>query len=96
MSDSTLVECEFSVASALGLHARPAGQFVSLAGRFKSKVSVGRGDEWVDGRSVLSLLSLAAGNGTKLRIRAEGVDAVAAVKALGQLLENPSSELNPQ
>ena len=96
MSDSTHHECEFTVASELGLHARPAGQFVSLAGRFKSKVSVGRGDEWVDGRSVLSLLSLAAGNGTKLRIRAEGVDAVAAVKALGQLLENPSRELNPQ
>ena len=96
MSDSTHHECEFIVVSTLGLHARPAGQFVSVAGRFKSKISVGRGDEWVDGRSVLSLLSLAAGNGTKLRIRAEGVDAVAAVKTLGQLLENPSSELNPQ
>ena len=73
----------------LGLHARPAGRFVTLAGRFQSEVSVGRGDEWVDGRSVLSLLSLAASNGTKLRIRAVGEDAVEAVEALGALLENP-------
>jgi phosphotransferase system HPr (HPr) family protein len=43
----------------------------------------------VDGRSILSLLSLAAGRGAKLRIRAEGSDAVAAVEALGRLLETP-------
>ena len=61
---------EFVVARELGLHARPAGQFVALAGRFDSEISVGRGDEWVDGRSVLSLLSLAASCGTKLQIRA--------------------------
>jgi phosphotransferase system HPr (HPr) family protein len=80
-------EREFEVRSELGLHARPAGQFVSLAGRFESEIQVGRGREWVDGRSVLSLLSLAAGSGTRLRIRAVGPDAEAAVAALGELLE---------
>ena len=64
--------------SELGLHARPAGQFVVLASRFASEISVGRGEDWVDGRSVLSLLSLAASRGTKLRIRAVGPDAQAA------------------
>jgi phosphotransferase system HPr-like phosphotransfer protein len=42
---------------------------------------------WVDGRSILSLLSLAASRGTRLRVRAEGPDAAEAVAALGQLLE---------
>jgi len=82
-------EREFVVRSDLGLHARPAGQFVTLAGRFECDVKVCRGGEWVDGRSVLSLLSLAAGPGTRLRVRAVGPDAAAAVKALGELLEQP-------
>ena len=86
------VEREFSINRELGLHARPAGQFVSLAARFESEISVGRGDEWVDGRSVLSLLSLAAGNGSALRIRAAGPDAAEAVEALGKLLEDPEPD----
>ena len=81
------VEREFAINRELGLHARPAGQFVSLASRFESEITVGRGDEWVDGRSVLSLLSLAAGSGSALRIRATGPDAAEAVEALGRLLE---------
>jgi phosphocarrier protein len=87
VSDGDAVEREFVVKNELGLHARPAGRFVSMAGRFRAEVSVSRGDEWVSGRSVLSLLSLAAGPGTRLRIRARGEDAVAAVEALGELLE---------
>ncbi len=88
MTASAPVEREFVVRSELGLHARPAGRFVSLAGRYRADVSVSRGDEWVSGRSVLSLLSLAAGPGTRLRIRAVGEDAEAVVVALGQLLES--------
>jgi phosphocarrier protein len=82
-------EGEFVVTSELGLHARPAGQFVALADRFESEIKVGRGGEWVDGRSVLSLLSLAAGRGTRLCVRAVGPDAREAVEALGALLERP-------
>ncbi len=89
MSEVTEHEVEFTVQRELGLHARPASQFVALAGRFQSEVTVGRDQEWVDGRSVLSLLSLAAGNGTRLRIRAVGVDAVEAVLALGEILKEP-------
>jgi phosphocarrier protein len=85
-------EAVFVVRSELGLHARPAGQFVSLASRFTARISVARGEEWVDGHSILSLLSLAAGCGTALRIRAEGSDAVEAVEALGRLLESVPAE----
>jgi phosphocarrier protein HPr len=88
VTDESLIEGEFEVRSKLGLHARPAGRFVTLAGRFESEISVGRGDEWVNGCSVLSILSLAAGPGTTLRVRAEGTDAERAVRELGELLES--------
>ena len=89
MSDAPKIEADFTIGSELGLHARPAGRFAAAASRFESEISVGRGGEWVDARSVLSLLSLAASQGTLLRIRAEGPDAQEAVDALGALLEDP-------
>ncbi|MBW1684453.1 MAG: HPr family phosphocarrier protein [Deltaproteobacteria bacterium] len=87
MSGCKKIEAEFVVRSELGLHARPAGRFAALAARFESEIEVGRADEWVDARSVLSLLSLAAGPGTILRLRAAGADAAEAIAALGCLLE---------
>lgn len=87
-----MVEREFEVRLELGLHARPAGQFVTLAARFESDIELGRGDEWVSGRSVLSILSLAAARGTRVRIRAVGPDAEAAVECLGGILLRSSSE----
>ena len=89
MSSVTIVEMEFTVRSELGLHARPAGRLASVAGRFESEVSLGRGDEWVSGSSVLSILCLAATQGTILRVRAEGPDAEQAVMELGALIESP-------
>ena len=89
MADDTRVEREFTVQGELGLHARPASRFVAMAGRFECEIEVGRGEEWVSGRSILSILSLAAGPGASLRIRAVGVDAQAAVQTLGALLESP-------
>ena len=94
MSSVPAVEACFTVTEALGLHARPAGRFVSLAGRFECEVHVAREDdeEWVSGRSVLSILSLAASQGTILRLRAEGVDAAEAVAALGALLASTAED----
>ena len=94
MSQGSQVEAKFTVQSELGLHARPAGRFVSMAGRFESEISVAREDdeEWVSGRSVLSILSLAASRGTILRLRADGPDAQEAVEALGALLTEGEAE----
>ncbi len=93
MSDAQTVEREVTVQSELGLHARPAGRLASLAGRFESEISLGRGDEWVSGSSVLSILCLAASKGTVLRVRAVGVDAEEAVRELGLLIEAGEEEI---
>lgn len=91
MSGGLVVERAFKVRAELGLHARPAGQFVSLASRFASEITVGRGEEWVSGCSILSILSLAVEHGSMLKIRAEGSDAEQAVSELGSLLEEEGS-----
>jgi phosphocarrier protein len=89
VSTDGAIERAFVVASELGFHARPAGEFVRVASRFAAQVEVSRGGEWVSGQSVLSLLSLAAGPGTKLLVRAVGPDAEQAVSTLGSLIERP-------
>jgi phosphotransferase system HPr (HPr) family protein len=92
-ADPASCEGDFTVQRELGLHARPAGRFVALATRFASDIQVtraGSDDEWVSGRSVLSLLSLGASRGTRLRVRAVGSDAAEAVAALGRILEEPN------
>ena len=79
----------------LGLHARPAMQFVDLANQFKSDVKVNSfGEEpgEADGKSVMQMIILAAVEGTPLKITAEGEDAEAAVEKLAKLVEEKFGE----
>ena len=71
---------------------RPADMFVRLANRFSSSVQVAKGDQFVDGKSILSILTLAAEHGAELRIIAEGSDAQKAVAALVELVESGFAE----
>ncbi len=80
------------VSNPQGLHARPAHEFVKLASRFQAKIELVKGDERVDGKSILALLTLAAGAGTELRIEAEGGDAEAALDALAELVAHNFAE----
>ena len=75
-----------------GLHMRPAMQFVERASTFASRISVRKDGMAVDGKSIMQLTMLAATQGTRLTIRAEGSDAAAAAAALGTLLEQLTSE----
>lgn len=75
-----------------GLHARPADLFVKTASRFVSKVELIKGQERVDGKSILSLLTLAAVEGTRLSIEAVGPDAQQALDALAELVEHNFAE----
>lgn len=90
MSQAEWVEGAFCVAQELGFHLRPAGRFVRRAAEFEAEVEVSvRGDEWVSGQSLLALASLGASKGSDLRIRARGEQAGDAIRALGQLVEDP-------
>src|SRR5882757_10071588 len=76
---------EIVVSNKLGLHARPAMQFVDVANQFQSKVTVYKGGEEpceADGKSVMQMIILAATEGTPMRIEADGDDAEAAVAKL--------------
>ena len=89
MSQPVRFETKFTVRSQYGLHARPAARFAQLASDFAGEIELSRsgGDEWVNGSSVLSILSLAAAQGTVLVIRAEGEGADVVVTSLGEILE---------
>ena len=83
------------VSNKLGLHARPAMQFVDVANGFKSDIKVTKfGEEpgEADGKSVMQMIILAATEGTRMRIDAHGEDAEAAVKSLAALFESKFGE----
>ncbi len=81
-----MTEREFTVTNEFGLHARPAGQVATLAAQFEANLEIASQNEWVSARSVLSMLSLAIGPGSLVRVRAEGPDEENAVDAIGALL----------
>ncbi|MCG8653388.1 MAG: HPr family phosphocarrier protein [Pirellulales bacterium] len=78
----------------LGLHARPANLLARLAGQFESKILVGLNGEEVDCKSILSLLTLGAGQGTELSLSAEGTDAQEALQSISELFEAGFDETN--
>jgi phosphotransferase system HPr (HPr) family protein len=83
------------VSNKVGLHARPAMQFVDVANEFSSSVVVRRGGAEpleVDGKSVMHMITLEAVHGTPLTIVAEGEDAQAAVDRLAELFESKFGE----
>ena len=83
---------ELTILNRNGLHARPAAMFVKIASRYQSDVWVEKEGEKVNGKSIMGLMMLAAGNGTKLHIIAEGPDAQAVVQELQQLIETHFGE----
>jgi len=69
-----------------GLHARASAKFVKLAGSFDAEVTVTREGQTVDARSIMGLMMLAAGPGSHIEIAAQGLEALAAVEALAELV----------
>ena len=76
----------------LGLHARPAALFVQQANRYKSEIFVAKEEMEVNGKSIMSMMMLAAESGSQLRIRAVGEDAEVAVQALVELVRSGVGE----
>lgn len=77
-----MIEREAVIVNPLGMHARPAAEFVKVANRFKATISLRRGDLAVNGKSILGVMMLAAECGSSLFIRTDGDDAAEAMEAL--------------
>lgn len=86
------VEKELTIVNRLGMHARPSAMFVRVASRFRCEIWVAKEEEEINGKSIMGLMMLAAGQGTKLRVRAEGPDAAEAVKELEELVASRFNE----
>jgi phosphocarrier protein HPr len=80
------LEKEITIINRLGLHARPAAMFVRIASRYRSEVWVEKEGEQINGKSIMGLMMLAAGQGSKLLIRCEGADADKVLEELEELI----------
>ena len=87
MLDRTVTIC-----NKLGLHARAAVKFVNLANRFGASVKIVKGGDEIDGKSILGILTLAATQGTSIRLVVSGRDEAAALGALVELIANRFDE----
>jgi len=87
-----MAQRELTIQNKLGIHARPAAQFVKTASKFASEIRVEKDGEEVDGKSIMGLMMLAAGNGSIIIVAAEGEDEDAALEALTDLIERKFEE----
>jgi phosphocarrier protein HPr len=88
-----LVERDIEIKNKLGLHARAAAKLVHVAARFKSDIKIRKGDEEVDGKSILGILLLAAGRGSVIKLRADGPDEREALDAIESLIDAKFDEV---
>jgi len=85
--EKVVCEMEVEIKNSDGLHMRPAMQFVDIANKYDSDITVSNAQTNVDGKSIMQISMLAATCGSKLKIRAEGPDAQEAINALRELVE---------
>ncbi len=85
-------EKEITIVNRLGLHARPSAMFVRVASRFRCEIWVAKEGEEINGKSIMGLMMLAAGQGSKLTVRAEGPDAAEAIREIEALVESRFNE----
>jgi phosphocarrier protein HPr len=78
---------EIEIKNKLGLHARAAAKLVHTAARYKADIKIRKGEEEVDGKSILGILLLAAGRGSTITVKADGTDERDALDAVEQLID---------
>ncbi len=91
-TDGLRITKELIVANKLGIHARPAALFVKTANRFECDIFVEKDGEKVNGKSIMGLMMLAAGPGSRLILCAEGQDAAKAVVEIELLIKRKFDE----
>ncbi len=87
-----MINNHITIINKLGLHARAAAKFVSTASAFASNIQVGKEGQMVDGKSIMSIMMLAASQGTELQMEIEGSDEQAAWDAITTLVNNRFDE----
>jgi phosphocarrier protein HPr len=86
------IQKELTILNKLGLHARPAAMFVRVATKHRAEIWVEKDGEQVNGKSIMGLMMLAAGQGSRLLITAEGADAQGALQELQELIDRRFDE----
>ena len=87
-----MIEKDITIINKYGLHARAAAKFVSTASAFQSDIQLCKENDWVDGKSIMSVMMLAASKGVTLQFRIEGSDEEAAIQAIEELIANRFDE----
>lgn len=86
LSSQSKFSRELTIQNRLGLHARPSAMLVKACSRFKSEIWVEKDGEQVNGKSIMGLMMLAAGLGSKLLVTCEGPDAERALIEIEEIL----------
>ena len=87
-----MLQKDITIINKLGLHARAAAKFVTLASQFESAVEVARGAQRVNGKSIMGVMMLAASNGTTLSVSADGPDENSALEQIEALIQDRFQE----
>lgn len=87
-----MIEKRLTIINKLGLHARAAAKLVTTASQFQADIRITRDSREIDGKSIMSVMMLAASKGTELQLSAHGKDEQAALEALESLINNRFDE----
>lgn len=93
---SSAVERVVTVTNAMGIHMRPADVLSRAAQKFESEIAIEKDGQWIDCKSILSILTLGARKGSQLNLRACGCDAEAAVDVLAALFDQGFDEADTE
>jgi phosphocarrier protein HPr len=91
-TDGEFFTKELTITNKLGIHARPAAMFVKTANRFAADIFVEKDGEKINGKSIMGLMMLAAGPGSKLTLHVSGTDATAAIAEIEALFKRKFDE----
>lgn len=92
VKENSYIKKTFTIVNKLGLHARAAAQFVEAANKFGADIFVEKDGQEVNGKSIMGVMMLAAGCGSKILIKANGVDAKDAIAVLQALIDGKFGE----
>jgi phosphocarrier protein len=91
-AEGYMIRKEIEVVNSLGLHARPASMLVKLTTSFESEIYIQKDSDRVNGKSIMGIITLAAGKGAKLTFIIEGADAEDAMKQIEELFASRFGE----